>query len=321
MYFNHNFFEKLITLCILIPFGVFAFVFLVNNTVQNNGLADKNNFVTVFDTSSSSIQSDNNPYKIEKKINLPILMYHRIDTLEKIQKSDKIGVGLRVSPEILEKQLQYLVAKKYNTINSFQIQDYLEGKAILPENPILLTFDDGFQDSYDNAFPLLKKYNMTADFGIITSVIGTGEYMSLDNLKEMKNAGMGFASHTHNHCTIAVKDNLGKFVVSPVNETEQPCSKFAAQEKLNTGQIKFEFAQSKKSLETNLGIKVSHLIYPFGFHNTQAHEIAKDTGYTFATTVAVQKRNIADFNNPFEVSRTRVEGQQNGELSGFFVNT
>jgi peptidoglycan/xylan/chitin deacetylase (PgdA/CDA1 family) len=321
MYLNYKSLQKFLILLILIPIGFFGFVFWSGNMETSSGKASDSEFgkplLMPFQT-SSNVKS---VYTVEKKIKLPILMYHRIDTIDKIPKTDKVGFGLRVSPEVFERQLQYLVSKKYSTVNSFQIQDYLNGKSKLPENPVLLTFDDGFKDNYDKAFPLLKKYGMTGDFGIITSVIGTGEYMSLDNLKEMKNAGMGFASHSHSHCTSAIKNGKKGYLESPIETTEKPCSKFAAQDKLTTGQLKYEFGESKKLLEANLGIKVSHLIYPFGFYNQQAKDIAKDLGYTFATTVEPQVDNYTDFGaNPYNLERIRVNGQQSGEQSGFFAS-
>jgi peptidoglycan/xylan/chitin deacetylase (PgdA/CDA1 family) len=298
-------------------FGNFGFFFWNGNAKSNDSQASNIGFEKPISIPFQPTQKTQT--SIEKKVKLPILMYHRIDTIDRITKTDKVGIGLRVSPEILEKQLQYLITKKYNTINSFLIQDYLDGKSKLPDNPILLTFDDGFKDNYDKAFPLLKKYKMTGDFGIITSVVGTGEYMTWDNLKEMKDAGMGFASHTHSHCTSAIKDGKKGYLESPVDGIEKPCSKFASQEKLTTGQLKFEFGESKKLLESKLDIKISHLIYPFGFYNQQVKDIVRDQGYVFATTVEPQVDNYTDFGtNPYNLERIRVNGQQSGELLGFF---
>jgi peptidoglycan/xylan/chitin deacetylase (PgdA/CDA1 family) len=319
MYLNHKSLQKLLFLLILIPIGFLSFVFWNGNIETNKSQASNFAFGKPLSIVFTTNVSKEAQFTVEMKIKLPILLYHHIDTTDKIPKTDKVGIGLRVSPEVFEKQLKYLVTKKYNTVNSFQIQDYLDGKSKLPENPILLTFDDGFKDNYDKAFPLLKKYNMTGDFGIITSVIGTDEYMSWNNLKEMKNAGMSFASHTHSHCTSAFKNGKKGYLESPIDTGEKPCSKFAAQEKLTTGQLKYEFEQSKKALESNLGIKVSHLIYPFGFYNQQAKDIAKELGYTFATTVEPQVDNYTDFGvNPYNLERIRVNGQQSGELVGFF---
>jgi peptidoglycan/xylan/chitin deacetylase (PgdA/CDA1 family) len=321
---------KIFSILIVIYFGFVAVLFVsssdkdydtsvsaLGDTISLDKIQPQSNLEPVLPNSYNSLSSKS----VEQKIKLPILMYHHVATVDKLPKTDKVGIGLRVSPAIFEKQLQALQSKKYTTVNSFQIQDYLDGKLALPENPILLTFDDGFKDNYDNAFPLLRKYNMTGDFAIITSVLGSGEYMNWDNLKEMKNARMGIASHTHSHCTSALKNGKKGYQESPVEESQKPCSKFATQEKLTTGQLKYEFGESKKQLETNLGIRVSHLIYPFGFYNQQAKDIAKSLGYSFATTVEPQGDNYTDFAaNPYNLERKRVPGQQTGELSGFFAN-
>jgi peptidoglycan/xylan/chitin deacetylase (PgdA/CDA1 family) len=279
----------------------------------------KNIFGKSEDNSLQKLLSKKNP--VVKKIELPILMYHHIDTVPTSLQKDAVAVGLRVAPDILEKQLQFLQKNNYHTINSFELNDYLSGEFELPTKSILLTFDDGYKDNFENAFRLLQKYNMKGDFAIITGVVGTGEYMSWDNIKTMLNSGMSVSSHTINHCTLAVKDtkNPKIFLDSPEDSLVKPCSKFGIQEKLTTGQIREELSRSKKDLENNLGIKVSHLVYPFGNYNPQVAKIAKDVGYNFATSVKPQVDGISDFENPFELTRIRVNGQQAGELNGFLV--
>ena len=253
------------------------------------------------------------------KLKLPILMYHHIDFNNKT--TDKIRAGLSVSPIVFEKQMQWIKANNYTTVNSFQVQDYLDGKKPLPINPILLTFDDGYKDNYTNAFPILQKYNLVGDFGIITSVIDKNDaYMSWDNLKDMIKNNMSVSSHTVNHCTTAIRNpnDVNKFLDSPVDSKQKPCSAFSINEKLTTGQVKYEFEQSKKVLEENLNIKVTHLIYPFGFYNSQAMDIAKEVGYKFATTVHPQYNLETNLESPLSLDRFRVNGQQDGELQGFF---
>jgi peptidoglycan/xylan/chitin deacetylase (PgdA/CDA1 family) len=322
--FNYKLLYKIFSILVIVQFGLLALVFVNAKQVPEQPQAQvsimQNDGLQITLTQSSLSSSSISQAKTQLKIKLPILMYHHIDTVDSLPKTDKVGISLRVSPEIFEKQLQFLQKNNYNTVNSFQLQDYLDGKTALPTNPILLTFDDGYKDNYDNVLPLLKKYNMVGDFGIITSVIGTCDYMSWDQLKVLKNAGMSFASHTVSHCTSAIKNGKKGYLDSPVDAKEKPCSKFASQEKLTTGQLMYEYEQSKKELETNLGVRVSHLIYPMGFYNKQATQIAKDAGYSFATSVQPQIDNYTDFGNePFALERKRVDGQQAGELKGFFA--
>lgn len=326
MNLNYKLLYRIFSILMIVQIGLVAFMFTkFNNINEDSSVSASGNNTLVKKQNQMGLSSDLNSkvlsYKaknVEQKIKLPILMYHHIDTIEMLPKTDKVGISLRVSPAIFEKQLQFLQKNNYNTINSFQLKEYLDGKFELPSNPIMLTFDDGYKDNYNNAFPLLQKYNMKGDFAIITSVIGQGDYMSWENLLAMKNNGMSFASHTDHHCTTAIKNGKGNFEDSPLNTDEKPCSKFGAQEKLTVGQIKYEFEQSKKELENNLDVQISHLIYPLGFYNKQAQEIAKNLGYSFATTVQPQKANVVDFTNPFEIGRVRVQGQQDGSLNGFF---
>lgn len=270
---------------------------------------------TQLSTSSQKLE----PIQTKKQIKLPIIMYHRIDTLEIVDKNDKIAVGLRVAPEVFERQLKYIKENDYTTITSFDLADYINSKKELPKKPILLTFDDGYKDNYTKAFPLLQKYNMKGDFAVITAGINASDYMTTDDLKDLLKNGHSIASHTVSHCTTAIKTGNNTFQDSPIDTIEKPCAKFATQERLTYGQIKYEFQKSKEDLEKSLGIKVTHIVYPYGFWNQQAVEIAKSLGYNFATTVAPQKDENIDLERPFTMPRYRATGQQSGDLQGFFA--
>jgi peptidoglycan/xylan/chitin deacetylase (PgdA/CDA1 family) len=255
----------------------------------------------------------------EKVIKLPIIMYHHIDTLEKVNLKDAIAVGLRVSPEVFERQLKYIQSEGYTTITSYELADYIDSKKQLPKKPILLTFDDGYKDNYTNALPLLEKYNMKGDFGIITAGTDKVDYMSTQDIQDLVKKGHSLSSHTVNHCTTAIKVSNTSFQDSPVDDHQVACSGFAIQEKLSTGQIRYEFQKSKEELESKYGVKIKHLIYPFGFWNQQAVTIAKEVGYTFATTVSPEINETIDLERAFTMPRYRSNGQQDGELKGFFA--
>ena len=290
---------------------------LFTDTTEINLISSKNT------TNQKKLEEVKKSYvKIEtkKQIKLPIILYHHIETLANINKNDKIAIGLRVSPSIFEKQLQYIKDSGYTTITSYDLADYMDAKKELPKKPILLTFDDGYKDNYTEALPLLEKYKMKGDFAIITGGTNTNaDYMTTENLKELVSKGHSIASHTVNHCTTAIKINATTFQDSVVDKDEHGCTKFATQEKLTTGQIKFEFQKSKEELEKTLGIKIKHIVYPYGFWNAQAVEIAKSVGYTFGTTVSPEVDENIDLERPFTMPRYRANGQQSGPLQGFFA--
>lgn len=120
---------------------------------------------------------------------VPVLMYHAI--------SDECwGLeGLFVSPSEMDKQLQYLEDNGYTTI-WFEDLPYIDQI----EKPVILTFDDGYDDNYTELFPLLKKHNAKATIFVVTSRMGTGRFMTAEQAREMSESGLvSIQSHTSSH--------------------------------------------------------------------------------------------------------------------------
>lgn len=92
---------------------------------------------------------------------LPILMYHNIT-----QKCCQVG-PYTVLAKTLENDLRFLKQNGFQTITMSELLDHLDNGAPLPEKPIMLTFDDGFESVYVYALPLLEKYDMTAVVAIV----------------------------------------------------------------------------------------------------------------------------------------------------------
>lgn len=105
---------------------------------------------------------------------LPILAYHRIYGLE-----DKTAFPF--DPELISAsranfawQMRYIKAR-YNPITFQMLIDALDGKALLPKRPLVITFDDGYDDNYHNAFPILKSLGIPATIFISTGYIGSSK--------------------------------------------------------------------------------------------------------------------------------------------------
>lgn len=129
-------------------------------------------------------------YAIPEGYPVPTLMYHAVS-------DDMWGFPeLFVSPAELEAQLQYLTENGFTTIHfsDLRVIDRIE-------NPVLLTFDDGYLDNYTELFPLLQKYNCKATIFVITDSIGTHEhYMTWEQAREMADSGLvSIQSHTATH--------------------------------------------------------------------------------------------------------------------------
>jgi len=105
---------------------------------------------------------------------IPILAYHRVVTLENENDYPFDVELISASKEEFLWQMQY-VKKNFNPITLAMLIDSLEGKIELPKNPIVITFDDGFDDNYHIAFPILKELEIPATIFISTSYIETDE--------------------------------------------------------------------------------------------------------------------------------------------------
>ena len=124
----------------------------------------------------------------------PILEYHMVT--ENPRPDAKPYV---VPPEDFAAQLDYLAAEGYTTITP---QDYArarKGKQQLPDKPIILTFDDGYEDNWRVVLPMLEERGMKAAFYMVTNKIGQPGYLTWDNLFDLERHGMEIGGHTANH--------------------------------------------------------------------------------------------------------------------------
>ncbi|EFR40096.1 polysaccharide deacetylase [Selenomonas sp. oral taxon 137 str. F0430] len=124
----------------------------------------------------------------------PILEYHMVT--EEVRPGAEPYV---VPPAEFAAQLDYLRREGYTTITP---QDYArarKGKQVLPEKPVILSFDDGYEDNHRVILPMLDERGMKGVFYIVTNDIGQPGYMTWDNLRALESHGMEIGSHTANH--------------------------------------------------------------------------------------------------------------------------
>lgn len=181
----------------------------------------------------------------------PVLVYHHI--APNPNKSQHY-----VSPEMFEQQMEWLKSNNYHVITYKQLYEALTANTTLPSNPVVITFDDGDKDQYENAFPILKKYNYPAIFFIETITIGKSQWMNFDMMRELLDAGMEIGSHTVTHYNLPKKDQ----------ET-----------------VKYELVKSKQILEENLNIPVEFFAYPNGTHSQLVIDELIAAGYKSAVTI------------------------------------
>ena len=202
-------------------------------------------------------------YVNKKKYEIPVIMYHRV-----INKSENEGIyGTYIYEDIFRKHLQYLKDKNY-TVITFKDLDKIGWRNRFEKGKkyIILTFDDGYKDNYDLAFPILKEF----DFKATIFLMGKSAYnewdvkaggerkfslMSVEMIKEMQDYGIEFGAHTFNH---------------PKLNT------------LSNEEIEYQIVDVKKPLEEKIGKEIITFAYPYGILNDYAKKMTKKAGYTFA---------------------------------------
>ena len=147
---------------------------------------------------------------------LPVIMYHHL-----LRENKRLN-NYTIHPDELEQDLLYLRDHGYTAVSAKELIDFCDGKASLPEKPVFITFDDGYESVYTYAYPLLKKYNAKA----VVSIIGryTDLYSSSDDhsvnyshitweqLREMSQSGIVEPSnHSYNlHSTTGAGKKAGE---------------------------------------------------------------------------------------------------------------
>jgi len=137
---------------------------------------------------------------------LPTLMYHHIEDLTLAKKLRRSG--LAVSPANFESQMNYLVTHGYQTPDATTLVNFFQSGAAIPAKSVLISFDDGYDDFYTTAFPILKKYNLKSILFMPTGLVGNPGYLTWDQIQEMQSSGLVlFANHSWSHKPMNAKDS------------------------------------------------------------------------------------------------------------------
>lgn len=123
---------------------------------------------------------------------LTVLMYHKVA-------ADHTKDFLTVSCNDLEEQFSYLRQEGYTSILLSDLVAFVQQQKPLPERPVLLTFDDGYQDNYEVMYPLLLKYDLKAAIFLVPSFLNREGYLSKAALQAMDPRHVEFGLHSFDH--------------------------------------------------------------------------------------------------------------------------
>lgn len=190
-----------------------------------------------------------------------ILMYHTIHP----------SCSLSIRPANFERQMKYLTDNKYRVISLDRLQDVLDSEE--KGNFIILSFDDGYADNFDYAFPILKNFNLPAIIFLATRFINQDKFsdyhqnarlypglrfLNWKQIDLMLSHGISFGTHTHSHI------DLGRASLEDIEK---------------------EIITSKEIIEERLGKPTYFFAYPFGRFdnfNKKSIRIISKLGFKFA---------------------------------------
>jgi len=219
------------------------------------------------------------PDGVARTAYVPILMYHYLS--EPPPDADVYRLDLSVPPDLFAAHLDAMQAAGYTTISLYDLIDYLTLGTPLPDKPVVITFDDGYRDNYENAFPLLQERGMQATFFVITDFIDEErpQYMTWEMAREMLAGGMSIESHGRNHVTLKGQDD---------------------------DYLVWQALGSLETIEYELGVRPRFISYPAGEYDQRTIDIFRSANYWAGVTTIQGATHSSD--DLFQLRRVRVRG-------------
>lgn len=203
---------------------------------------------------------------------VPILLYHHV------------GYSLQgeavyyISPETFDQQMNLLYQWGYKTISVELLARAIDQGAELPPKPIILTFDDGSETTYTTALPILQRYGFTGVSYIVFNYVGIPLYMNTDQIHALHAAGWEIGSHGLSHVDLTTR---------PDRQSD-------------------EIVESRRRLQSLLGIPVSSFAYPFGAYDSSSLEYVHQADYMAA--MGLGKEALQGKKNLFYLYRQSIKG-------------
>ncbi len=210
----------------------------------------------------------------KKEVHVPILLYHHIT--DEVSQGNEIAM---ISPHDFEMHMK-AVKKYFTPISLRQYYAYVtatDESVTIPDNPIIITFDDGYLSNYEIAFPILKELKIPATIFVVTDTVGAL-------------AGEGKVNHSHftwEHARIMERSGLIEIQSHTVNHV--------ALAELDQNQLVLELRKSKYDIEKNLNRECDMIAFPYGSYTDAVLKASDRAGYKLRALVDDKARE-EDFN-------------------------
>ena len=177
---------------------------------------------------------------------LAVLCYHRIGI-------PPPGSGLKslwVSPEKFRSQIKYLADNGYKTLLFSEVSAAAASRAGLPEKAVLITFDDGYENNYTEAWPVLREFGAKGNIFVVFNTVGK--------------ANLWHNPATEPWINMATPEMLDEMQKSGLVEIGSHAMSHTRLDSLEPENAAWEIRESKKQLEKLLGVKICAFAYPYG---------------------------------------------------------
>ncbi len=225
-----------------------------------------------------------------RKIQIPILIYHYVEYVK--DPRDTIRKSLDIIPPIFEAQVATLKDSGYTFLTPIDINLVLEGRRTLPKKPVILSFDDGYEDFYTDVMPILIKYKVKAVQYVISDFVDTPNYLKTKQVFDIKKSGLiEIACHTMHHPALA-KSSLSDAI--------------------------HEIGGCKKQMLEKFGVHAVSFAYPYGSYDPFLFPILKNAGFKNATTT--EPGTEISGSNIYNIPRLRPGIRIGAELTSYIEN-
>jgi GT2 family glycosyltransferase/peptidoglycan/xylan/chitin deacetylase (PgdA/CDA1 family) len=195
---------------------------------------------------------------------IPILVYHRVTDRPHPRLAE-----YAVSARTLRRQLAWVRASGHEVISLAALYDAYRGAAPLPARPVVITFDDGYDDTGRVAAPILREFGYPATLFAVADRVGdwntwdarfgppAARLLDWDGLRELAATGWEIGGHSATHASLP---------------------------DLPAHEVVREVGVSRAHLEQHLGAPVRWFAYPHGDHDRGVRQVTRDAGYLAAFT-------------------------------------
>jgi peptidoglycan/xylan/chitin deacetylase (PgdA/CDA1 family) len=211
---------------------------------------------------------------------VPILMYHSIAAAPNDATRE-----LSVGPEAFAEQMALLGDQGFTPVDTAALAASWRSGGPLPERPVLITFDDGYEGVHRHGLPVLAKHGFASTLFVSTGWIkgaydtggGLDAMLSWAQVRELAAEQVEIGGHSHTHPQL---------------------------DQLSDDALRFEVLRCKEIIADELGTRPASFAYPYGYSSRRVRQVVRETG--FAQSLAVGNGLARRRQGPYALQRVTV---------------